>query len=276
LSIGYLPIIKIVLYSIHLIREEEKKMTESKYMSAAQAAQLLREPLPTFYRKARGGAYPSQKVKGKLQFPREAIEAHARLLRSQWVAKATFEPSTNSDLWFRCKLGEEIYGSDDEISYELALRWNAINDEIFMSAKKEGEMIGCSTIMPLDESIILKLSEDSIREKDIPLATIHKWTDRQLSAYIPTIAIFSTGNRRMDVERGIYVIRNTIRWAVSLQSRFDIKNWYGIGVTPEGQEILEALGFQEFLSLENGERKAYKLEDLNQGSPMLRQFLTSI
>lgn len=245
------------------------------YLTAEQAAKIMSEPLPTFYRKARQGIYPNKKVKGKLQFPRQAIEAHARILQSG-EDTLTFARATNADIWSRIEYNTTIYGEEDMITYQRALQWRAANSDICMSIYDAGRMVGGVTIMPVDEPIILALAHDEMREKDIPLSAIRKWSERNLSAYIPTISIIKSGKPRRDTKVAAFLLRNTIRWAISLHLQHDIKNWYAVGTTPEGQAISEALGFQVFLSLEGGERKAYKLDNLRQGSQMLKHFVERV
>jgi hypothetical protein len=47
-----------------------------------------------------------------------------------------------------------------------------------------------------------------------------------------------------------------------MDRQFNIKNWYSIGATKEGQNILEELGFTEIASLYNGKRKGYSLDSI--------------
>lgn len=55
----------------------------------------------------------------------------------------------------------------------------------------------------------------------------------------------------------------------------DIKNWYAIGTTPEGQKILEALDFKLLTDLDEGERKGYVLEATTRPVKLISQFLKS-
>ena len=103
--------------------------------------------------------------------------------------------------------------------------------------------------MPIDESVILPLLHDKIRERDIPTKAIRQWTDPELSVYIATVTVKPSGRKQADKERGAALIRHTIKWALSLNRQYDIKNWYGIGATKEGQHLFESLGFQEIASL---------------------------
>src|SRR5258708_18181100 len=44
-----------------------------------------------------------------------------------------------------------------------------------------------------------------------------------------------TGNLQQERERGQILLRNTLKWALSVDRQFDIKNWYGIGATKDGR-----------------------------------------
>ncbi len=71
-------------------------------------------------------------------------------------------------------------------------------------------------------------------------------------------------------------MRHTIKWVLSLDRQFDIKNWYGIGATKEGQSIFERLGFTEILSLYDGERKGYYTEDVKKPVKLMSHFLKEL
>lgn len=153
-----------------------------------------------------------------------------------------------------------IYGPDDVISFERALEWRDSNPDISMSVKEEKLFVGMATFLPLDEEVIQALLKDSMREKDIADQAIQKWTEQQLSVYVAGIAIVSSGNKQTDNIRGLFLLRHAIKWGITLTAQYDIKNWYGIGVTPDGQAILEALGFRQLTLLEGGKRKGYVLD----------------
>jgi hypothetical protein len=73
-----------------------------------------------------------------------------------------------------------------------------------------------------------------------------------------------------DRERGSFLIRQTVKWALSLNRQYNIKNWYGIGATKEGQRLFERLGFGGIVSLYNDERKGYRVEDIKTTSQINR------
>lgn len=250
-----------------------------EYLTAEQATELLKQKKSTFYRDVKRGIYPFTRIKGRLYFPRKALEIHMQrnIKAIEPKIERTFSKATNAEIWERTEASIRIYGEDDEITYAIALDWLDRNDEIFMSARENGKAYGGSTIIPIDEPVILQLMHDKIRDKDIPLDSIRKWTDKNLSVNIPSLELNEhTGKKRLDRERAAFLLKSTIRWALNLHITYNIKNWYSVGVTPEGQAILEALGFKEFVSLENGERKSYKLGSLSQGSLLLKQFIRDI
>jgi Helix-turn-helix domain len=232
----------------------------NQYYTADEAMKILGKSRATFYREVDAGIIPYElpggKKRGRL-FPKDPIDLHAKIQKEK--TKSVFVRSTNADIWQRVQNSRRIYGEDDIVSYKRCLEWLDINNEIFMSMKIENELIGATTIIPLDKSTILQLIKDEIREQDIPDHAIKKWSDPQLYAYIPTIAIIPSGNLRTDKEHGAALIRHTTEWAISLHYQHNISAWYAIGVTTQGQEILEFLGFKEIYSNIDGSRKGYRL-----------------
>src|SRR6266567_4556742 len=187
-----------------------------------------------------------------------------------------FTPSTPADLWAEVQIGRDLYGEDDIVPYETLLEWRDINDEIFMALKDRGQVVGYSSLIPIEESILTRLIQDKIRERDIPTRAIKEWTDSYLSVYPATLTVKPSGKPIKDRERGRFLIKETLKWALSLNRQFDIKNWYGIGATQEGQHLFESLGFSEIVSLYNGERKGYHAEDIKQPVKLVNRLLTEI
>jgi hypothetical protein len=117
---------------------------------------------------------------------------------------------------------------------------------------------------------------DRIREKDIPPQAVKKCTDKQLSVYIPIIEVLPSKNTERDKEVGAFLLRKTIKWAIMLMIQYNIKNWYAIGTTPEGQTILEKLGFKMLANLSKGDRKGYVLESKAEPVKLINTFLRSM
>ncbi|EFH89426.1 helix-turn-helix domain-containing protein [Ktedonobacter racemifer] len=240
-----------------------------QYYTLGEVQKLLKKSRSTVLREAKSGLIPSEleegKTKGRL-YPKDAIDALVEIQKKKDKAKQIprliFSPSTPNDLWSEVTIGRNLYGEDDIVPYKRLLEWREVNDEIFMSLKDSGKVVGYSSLMPLEESVLIALIEDKIREKDIPLEAIKQWTDPQLSVYVSSITVKPSGNLARDKEKGGLLIRHTVKWALSLNRQADIKNWYGIGATNDGQHLFESLGFTEIRSLYNGERKGYYLEDV--------------
>jgi hypothetical protein len=250
---------------------------EPTYINAKQAMKILDLPSTTFYREVEAGNIPHILAKGRkrgMLFPKEAIELHARRQKKQKRKPVhhAFTRATNADIWLAIENARRIYGEEDIIPYEKVLEWREINDEMTMSIKEDGQFVGCTTIMPLDERVIQDLIYDRIREKNIPNWAIKKWTDPKLSLYIASIAVESSDDLELDKERGMFLLRHTIKWGITLSHQYDIKNWYAVGTTDTGQKILEELGFQEIVSLNNGKRKGYTLRNLLK-SKIIQQFI---
>lgn len=236
------------------------------YITAKEAMKILDLPSTTFYREVEAGNIPyiiDQGRKRGMRFPKEAMELHAQMRkkRKQKTVHHAFTRANNADIWIAIENARKIYGEDDSIPYRKVLEWREINDEMTMCIKEDGRFVGCTTFLPLDERMIHDLVYDRIRERNIPTAALKKWTDPKLSVYIASIAVQPSDDLNLDRERGVFLLRHTMKWAMTLSHQYDIKNWYGIGTTPIGQHILEQLHFQEITSLEEGKRKGYLLNN---------------
>lgn len=255
----------------------------SQYYTVEEAMKKLNKPRSTFFREVENGLIPFELEEGRQRgrrYPREAIDVLAK--RQQLRHKDTgpthlvFTPSSPADMWAEIQIGTNLYGANDVVPYEKILEWRDINDEMHKSVKDQGRVVGYSCFMPLEESIMLPLLEDKIRERDIPNSTIKQWTDPQLSVYVSSVTVKPSGSTKIDRDVGAFLIRQTVKWALSLYRQFDIKNWYGIGATPEGQRLFESLGFTEIVSVHGSQRKGYKLEDVAHPAKIISRFLKVI
>ena len=252
-----------------------------EYYTADEAMQKLKKPRSTFFKEVEDGLIPFELEEGRQRgrrYPKQAVDVLAQRQsrtrnRDKGPTHLVFSPSTVADLWAEVQIGISLYGEDDIVPYEKLLEWRDTNDEIFMSVKDQGQVVAYANFMPLDESVILPLLHDKLRERDIPIRAIRQWTDPEISVYAASITVRPTGNQKTDTERGRFLIRNTLKWALAINRQSDVKNWYSIGATKEGQHILESLGFSEIISLYGGEHKGYLLKDLKQPKGLMNKLL---
>jgi predicted DNA-binding transcriptional regulator AlpA len=260
------------------------QQSEPEYYTAEEAMKALGMKKSKFYQEVEDGKIPFELPAGKnigMRFPKEGIEIIAKRERKEKARKKTvnltFEPSTTADVWTAVNNARQLYGPDDIISFERALEWRDINPDISMSVKQGKHLAGMVTYLPLDEQLILALLRDNIRERDIPDQAIRQWTDPQVSVYIAGIASVPSNDPQIDSLRGRFLLRHAIKWAITLTAQYDVKNWYSIGVTSQGQAIAEALGFREILSLEEGKRKGYVLDSmLTRPTRLVQRYLRSM
>jgi predicted DNA-binding transcriptional regulator AlpA len=245
---------------------------EKQYYTAEEAMNILKKSRSTFYREVEDGTIPSELEEGKKRgrkYPKEAIDAHARRLKPKDKTKLTFGLTTNSELWASYQNHFRLYEPEDIVTYDRLLEWREANYDIFMSAREGGKRIAGVTMIPLKEDIIKALINGEIREQKITAEAIMDWTDKDLTIYIPSISVHHTGNIQKDRERGHFIIRSAIRWALSLDRQYDIKKWYAIAATPEGKKLVEHLGFEKIV----GKRDAYLLTDLRRVTKPIRTFI---
>lgn len=248
------------------------------YYTAQEAMARLKKPRSTFFKEVEEGLIPFEIDEGRQRgrrFPKEAIDALAERQKQKRSTKniphLIFSPSSLADTWAEVQIGISLYGDDDIVPYNTLLDWRDINDQIQMSVKENGIVIAYSSLIPLEENILKPLLEDKIRERDIPLGAIRQWTDPSLSVYVSSVTVKPSGNRATDRARGQFLLKRTFQWAIKLYQQSDIKNWYGIGATPEGQRLFESLGFKQITSTDNGQRKGYFLDDIRTIAPLIKK-----
>lgn len=248
---------------------------EDRYYTPEEVMKLLGISKATLNRRAEDGTIPSELEEGKKRgrkYPKEAIDAHVKLLKPKNDTRLTFGPATNSELWASYQNHFKLYEVEDIVTYDRLLEWREVNPDIFMSAREGGKRIGGVTIMPLAEDVIKALIDERIREQNIEPWEIRKWSDKNLTAYIPSISIHHTGDAQTDRERGHFIIRSAIRWALSLDKHYDIKKWYAIAATPEGEKLVKHLGFQKI----EGKRDAYILTDIKKATRPIKAFIDTL
>jgi hypothetical protein len=248
---------------------------EERYYKPEEVMRLLNISKATLNRRAEEGSIPSELEPGRKRgrkYPKEAIDAHVKLMRPKDDTKLTFGPTTNSELWQSYKNHFNMYEPEDIVTYDRLLEWREANYDIFMSARKGNKRVAGVTIMPLDEEVIKDLIDEKIREQDIEPRFIRDWSEENLTIYIPSISIHHTQDSQEDKERGLFIIRNAIKWAISLDKQYDIQKWYAIAATPEGKKLVEHLGFEKL----EGKREAYMLTDLKKATRLIRSFMTKL
>lgn len=230
-----------------------------EYYTAKEVAEILKKSTRTVYREAQNGELPSVGKRPNIRFPKEAIDILAEVNLQNEDNQLSFSVSTIAESWAKRELNRP-YENEDTVPFKTVLEWRKRNNDITMNLRRGKNVLGWVTFLPLDEEVALNLVHGQIREKDIPPQAVKKWSDPQLSVYIPVIEVISTDNPRKDKAVGAELIKRTIKWAVSLKIQHDIKNWYAVGATPEGQELLEDLGFKLLTTQNGGKRKGYMLE----------------
>src|SRR5712692_9641615 len=230
-----------------------------QYYTLEEVMKKLGKSRSTVLRDAKEGLIAYELEEGKTKgrrYPKQAIDALVEIehkkKRQNITARLVFSPSTPNDLWTEVTIGRDLYGEDDIVPYKQLLEWREVNNELYMSLKEDGRVIGYSSLMPLEEDVMLPLLEDKIRERDIPITAIRQWTDPRLSVYIASTTVKPTGNLQNDRERGRILIGHTLKWALSLDRQFDIKNWYGIGATRDVLGILRGVRSSHIVSLCDG------------------------
>jgi hypothetical protein len=236
------------------------------YYSLPEVMTLFGKSKSTIIRETNSGKIPSEGDKHNRKYPKKAIDAllafENKKGKNKQIPDLVFSPSTNNDSWHESQRERALYGEENIVPYQRVIEWKHINAEMFMSLKVKGKVVGYASFIPLEEQVILDLIHDKIREQDIPDEAIKQWSDQQLSVYVTRLAINPSGNKTRDAQRAAIVIKNMVRWGLALDQQYNIKNWYSVAATKQGQHLLEELGFTEMTSLHNGQRKGYYLDSI--------------
>lgn len=252
------------------------------YYNAEEAMRILRRTKTVFYQQVNHGDIPYEidpgRKRGK-RFPKTAIDILAKLgsleISSTGKGPLSLAPQTIAELWEGMKITRALYGPEDEVPFETLMQWRSVNSDIYMSLKEGSDLIGGITFLPVEEKIAQALINGQIKEKDIPTYAVRKWTENNLSVYIPTIEVLPSGDNSRDTERGVFLLKHTIRWGVLLAMQHDIKNWYAVGATEDGRNILENLGFRTVTTLDNNQ-KGYTLETRREPVRLIGMYIKAI
>lgn len=255
-------------------------MTE--YYTAEEAMKILRRTKTMFYQQINNGEIPFEidpgRKRGK-RFPKAAIDVLAKMGALETAPTGreplSLTPQTVAELWEGMKITRALYGPEDEVPFETLMQWRTVNKDIFMSLKEGDKLIGAITFLPVDEKIATALIHDQLKEKDIPAHAVRRWTESSLSIYIPTIEVIPSQNVRRRIERGMFLLDHTIKWGVLLAMQYDIKNWYAVGATEDGRNILRRLGFKAVTTLSD-DRVGYTLEMKREPVRLIGMFQRSI
>jgi hypothetical protein len=252
------------------------------YYTAEEAMKKLNKPRSTFFREVEDRKIPYELEEGRKRgrkYPKEAIDILARRqktkLRRSEPPYLIFSPSQPADLWMQGQIAKGIYGTSNVLSYEELLERFEKNESMFMSVREMGRVVGYAAIQPLEEGVILSVLRGEIQERNIPLSAIQPWTDRT-----PFVLLTATIKKSEEPTRtrviGSFMIRNTLKWMLSLQQEHRIKRWYVLSSTKSGQRVLERLGFHELTAFDDGKRKGYVLEDLSRQTGLIARMAKSL
>src|SRR5438045_1276422 len=137
----------------------------NEYYTAEEAMKVLKKPRSTFFKEVENGLIPSELEEGRRRgrrYPKQAIDVLSHRISHQRSKEKgpphlMFTPSSIADSWVEVQIGLDLYGEDDIVPFETLLEWKDTNDEMYMSIKDKGQVVGYSSLMPMEEDVILAL-----------------------------------------------------------------------------------------------------------------------
>jgi excisionase family DNA binding protein len=252
---------------------------DKDFYSAEEAMKRLNKTKTIFYELVKNGEIPFEIEPGRKRgkrFPKAAIDVLAETEKNpSEKSTLSFTLQTVAELWEGMEITKTLYNNpEEEVPFKRLVEWRNVNSEIFMSLKEGDKLVGGVTFLPIDDRVANALVNGEIRDKDISPRSIKRWTDSNLSVYIPTIEVLPSGNPHRDKERGMFLLRHTLRWGVILTFQHDIRKWYAVGATEDGRNILEALGFTRVH--EDDSRSGYILETKREPVKLIASYVKQI
>src|SRR5438094_2899819 len=104
--------------------QHREKAMEERYYKPEEVMRLLGISKATLNRRAEDGTIPSELEEGKKRgrkYPKEAIDAHVKLLKPKDKTSLTFGPATNSELWASYQNHFRLYEVEDIVRYDRLL-----------------------------------------------------------------------------------------------------------------------------------------------------------
>src|SRR5260221_13953336 len=106
---------------------------QENYYKPEEVMKLLGISKATLNRRAEEGSIPTELEPGRKRgrkYPKEAIDAHVKLLKPKDKTELTFGPATNSELWESYKNHFNMYEPEDIVTYDRLLEWREANYDI--------------------------------------------------------------------------------------------------------------------------------------------------
>jgi hypothetical protein len=251
-----------------------------RYYTKKEALELLGIPESTFFYWVKDGRIrsylPPHRKRGAL-YDQEQIDAIAaiQVATGQKLPndeRLVFGASTEVDLAQEVAIGLDLYGADDIVPLQKLRMWWQRNPEMFLALKRrDGVLVGYSSVTPMQHDTILQLLRDEIREADVDPQDVYPYaTDRPLECYVASLTVVPGPNQR---KYATLLILHVARFIQDLARRgVTISAFYCIGASEDGQRIARELGFKELSTNPSGDRTGFVLPTEDPDSKLARYY----
>jgi hypothetical protein len=254
------------------------------YYTKKEALERLGIPESTFFYWVKDGRIrsylPPHRKRGAL-YDREQIDAIAaiQVATGQKLPddeRLVFGASTEVDLAQEVAIGLDLYGADDIVPLHKLRAWWQRNPEMFLALKRrDGVLVGYSSVTPMRHETILQLLRDEIREADVDPHDIYPYaTDRTLECYVASLTVVPGPQQR---KYATLLILHVARFIQDLARRgVSISAFYCIGASENGRRIAVELGFKERYTSPSGDRSGFVLPTDDPDSKLARYYRAGI
>jgi len=256
-------------------------MSEDFY-TAKQAIEKLGLAPASFHRKVASGQIPKVTPKGRKQsvYPKRDIDALAMAMNMVFEApeRIVFSKSTPGDQLEEMQLGIRCFGEEYITPLPERIAFQEKSEYTFWSLKVNGRVVGYISIFRFPPAFLDDILTGRHIERDITVREVLRF--KRLEDFDVYIDVLAVDPRLNPHERALYGGIIASRFANTIldlkNNGYQIKNLYTVTATPEGDNLVNKLGFtrMEGKSLAPG-RVAYIFPlDSEQGLARLREVAT--
>jgi hypothetical protein len=215
-------------------------VTDDKFQYMVRSRQINKVMLPG----RKYGMYSEAEV--------NRLSAAINATIEQYVKNTSvFEKATKADL-------PEIYDlcakNMPRVSpLETLIAWYNRNPEAFYTLRDNGIVVAYACIFPVNYNWLERVLKDEIRMGDVPLEEIYPFTpDRPTNVYIRDLIV----DKHKDIQTRKHYAQHLLFGLIDVLNNMgrrgiNIKVFYAMATTPEGNNICKGLHFRAMTELEN-------------------------
>ncbi len=250
------------------MEDKNDASTQRELITAQEAKRLFTQAglsNATFYRYVQSGQIESILPEGRqrgAKYPKNQVLA---VLGKENITSSIFSQATPADMPEMATLLETFYKA--KISVEKRSAWMERNPQVSYILRHEGHLVGCATIMPLEEEKIIQILENQIKPATRPQEILLYEPGKHYSLYSRATGVLQATSKRQRRHWAARLLSGLAKAMIELgQNGIYIDRIYCQGDTKAGERALRSLGFMQIDLNAPTSRKNFVLDVLKSGS----------